>query len=243
MAGFLPASESDLYRSRPFAEQTGVFPNSALLGQEKILFEARPSLFALHPLLIAVPLPFLFLFTAAGLYDAAAAHWDPLFTSIMAFLLFLIALPILYAVSSWRRRAYALTDQRVLARNGDAFDIATYDDVQDVTMKPGTSKIIFELTPPPPGQAMGLFGPRTRRLIWTAVPGAPSVASFAKSAAAFYRLRNRQRQLRENLVVASMNDRIVCAYCGGLIDVASLSPDNPRCPRCAAPITVAPTGF
>ena len=49
--------------------------------------------------------------------------------------------------------------------------------------------------------------------------------------------------MRQDLIMASMEDKIVCQYCGGFTTLAKLNPDNPRCPRCSAPIVVAPIGI
>jgi hypothetical protein len=242
VAGYLPANETDLSRSQPPSNRPGSFPATALLGQEKVIYETRPTLMGQHPVLVIAPLPLIVLFALVGVVGVVEMGWQPDLIGGLGFVEFIFFVPIIYALVSWRQTSYALTDQRVLKRSGESFETATYDDVQGVTMTPKSSKLVFELTPLAPGAASGLFGGRGRKIVWTAVPGAPAVVSFAQSAAMFYRVRNRQRQLRQDFVVASMSDRIVCAFCGGLLDVATLNPENPRCPRCSAPISVASAG-
>ncbi|MDE1837712.1 MAG: hypothetical protein KGJ23_14005, partial [Euryarchaeota archaeon] len=44
MAGFLPASEQDLQRMVPGSNRAGAFPRDSLLGEERVLFEARPGM-------------------------------------------------------------------------------------------------------------------------------------------------------------------------------------------------------
>ncbi len=129
---------------------------------------------------------------------------------------FLFAIPMLYAVNYWRTTAYALTDQRVIVSEGNSFQSATYDRVTDVTMGKGSSRLVFSLVPDtPPGTPPGRAGRKVPTLLWKGVPGAPAVASYAKSALQFYRLRQQQRLLRQNLVVSSLEDRVVCEYlCG-----------------------------
>jgi len=238
VAGYLPASEADLYRSRPGSNRPGAFPPTSLLGAEKVIYEARPRLLALHPILIIAPMPFILLLLLVGIVGVAEGLPGIAFAlGAIGFFVFLLLIPVLYAVYSWNRSAYALTDQRVLAAHGDSYDSAPYDQVENVALAPGSSKIVFQLVPLPgmlPAQA------RKRVLVWAAVPGAPGVAAYAKSAARFYSLRLRQRQLRQDLVASSMVHRIVCEYCGGLIDVTTISSDSPKCPRCSAPIRVAP---
>ena len=243
MGGYLPASESDLSMGRPANNRPGAFPASALLGHERVLYETRPRLLGLHAVLVIVPIPFVLLFVLVVVAGSVQMGFDGATVGGGTFVVLLLLIPVAYAVSDWTRSSYALTDQRVLARRGEAYQSATYDEIQEVTMKPGSSKVIFELTSTAPGQPRGLFASSTRRIVWPATPGAPAVASFAQSATEFYRIRNRQRQLRQDLVLSSMQDKIVCAYCGGLVDVASLSPESPKCPRCSAPIAIAPIGM
>jgi hypothetical protein len=228
---------------RPGNNHPGVFPASSLLGHEKVLYETRPGLIGLHGVLVIAPMPFVLLIVLAVVAGLVQMGFQGDLIGGGTFIALILLIPVAYAVSDWRRSSYALTDQRVLSRRGDSYQSATYDEVEEVTMKPGSSKVIFRLTPLAPGQPRGLFSGSGRQILWPATPGAPAVASFAQSASEFYRLRNRQRQLRQDLVVSSMQDKIVCAYCGGLVDVASLSPDGPKCPRCSAPITVAPIGM
>ncbi|MGD0258157.1 MAG: hypothetical protein ABSB90_09825 [Thermoplasmata archaeon] len=243
VAGYLPRSEGELARSLPGSNRLGIFPRSALLGEEKVVYETRPTFFGLRLLSFWIPLPVVALLILVVI-DAAFLP-DPAFgVAATGIFTFLFAIPMLYAVNYWRTTAYALTDQRVIVSEGNSFQSATYDRVTDVTMGKGSSRLVFSLVPDtPPGTPPGRAGRKVPTLLWKGVPGAPAVASFAKSALQFYRLRQQQRLLRQNLVVSSLEDRVVCEYCAALISVSTLQPENPRCPRCAAPITVAPLGM
>jgi hypothetical protein len=243
MAGYLPSSEADLERSRPPTSQLGVFPPTALQGGEKVLYECRPKISTAGWVVIVFFAFWVLALTAV--YTSSGMYWA---TPVGIFAVLLIALifasPILFVLARWRGAAYAMTDQRIVARHGSSFESAGYDQVFEVSLKGKSSTVIFRLQPPPAGTPSGLFGPsRNPTMTWTNVAGAPAVVSWAKSAVAYYRIRNRQRELRQQVTVASLMDRIVCPYCGARIDIATLAPDNPKCPSCSAPVIVAPMGL
>jgi hypothetical protein len=241
VAGFLPGSEGDLQQAQPGSNQPGVFPREALLGAEKVVYEARPRLFALHPYLIALPLPVIALIALAIVAGFAEGQGGIGLVGGGTFVLLPLLFPVLYAVYDARRSAYAITDQRLIVRSGDDYQSATFDTVRRVTLRTKSSTVDFDLVPPPGGPTGGFLVARKTRMTWKGLRGAAAVASFAQSAVEFYRLRNQQRQLRQNLVVSAMSGKIVCAYCGGMIDLSTVNPDAPRCPRCSAFLTVAPT--
>jgi hypothetical protein len=244
VAGSLPASEGDLLRSRPGSNRPGVFPPGALLAEEKIVYETRPRLMGLHPALVLAPLPFAFLFGAAIVVGVAQGVGGTGFAIAGVIVVLLILSPALYGVYDWRRTAYVITDQRVAVRSGDSYETATFEMVRNVSLAPDSSKVVFELLPPPDAPPRAGFRlSRKSRLVWVGLEGAPAVASFGQSAIEYYRLQNQQRLLRQSLVVSSMSNTVVCAYCGALVDLSSGSGSAPRCPKCSAFLTVAPSGL
>ncbi|MCI4350088.1 MAG: hypothetical protein L3K15_01035 [Thermoplasmata archaeon] len=241
MGGYLPSSEAELERVRPPTSRTGVFPVTALQGGEKVLYETRPKISTGRWVIIFVFGIFVLLF---ALVVATQPQDQGANLGAGIFALFLFALPIFIVLGLWSRVAYAMTDQRVLTRSGSDFQSVSYDQITSVSMTKKSATVVFHLAPPPAGSKTGLLGSsRAPTMVWSPVPGAPAVVSFAQSAVAYYRIRNRQRDLRQQVTVASLMDRIVCPYCGARIDIATLSPDNPKCPSCAAPVIVAPMGL
>ncbi len=183
MAGFLPASEGDLLRSRPGSNRPGVFPPGALLAEEKIVYETRPRLMGLHPALVLAPLPFAFLFGAAIVVGVAQGVGGTGFAIAGVIVVLLILSPALYGVYDWRRTAYVITDQRVAVRSGDSYETATFEMVRNVSLAPDSSKVVFELLPPPDAPPRAGFRlSRKSRLVWVGLEGAPAVASFGQSA-------------------------------------------------------------
>lgn len=243
MAGYLPQSENDLFLARPGSNRANAFPRSALLGDEKVLFEARPSTIALHPIVFwagVVWAVFFLLVAAAGAISQPAGAA----ALVGGFCLVVGLAPVLVVVASGGRTSYAVTDQRIVTRSGDTYDSVPLNRVIGARLGRRSSTVLFDLAPDPTeGRRRFLFGGEHPLLEWRAVPGAPGVATFANSAVRFYQIRQRQRQLRDAIVTTSLEDRITCDYCGAVIPLTSLSTDNPRCPRCAAPIIVAPGGI
>jgi hypothetical protein len=243
VAGYLPHSEGELFRARPGTNRDGVFPPSALLGEEKIIYETRARIIGLHPVFFwtsAVFLAFMGLVASFGVTQlgGGAAEYGAL-----GFVLLLGLGPFLVVVGLGRRTSYAITDQRVVSRVGDTYDSVPLARVEGVRIGRGSSTIVFNLAPDPSDPRHRILGSRPPTLEWKGIPGAPGVATYANSAVKFYQIRQRQKQMRDQLVSSSMEDRIACEYCGALISVSSLQSDNPRCPRCAAPILVAPLGI
>lgn len=241
MAGYLPRSEAELFQARPGSNRAGAFPPSALLGQEKIVYETRPGLIALHPVLFWSTLVWAIFF---GLVGATGVSEGIGGVGAALVLIFLIGfVPLLVIVAVPYRTSYALTDQRVVSRSGDTFDSVPMARVQTVLLGRGSSTLLFELAPDPADTRHRRLGSSRLLLEWKGVPGAPGVATYANSAVKFYQIAQRQKQLRDAIVSTSMEDRIVCEYCGAMVPVSSLEPDNPRCPRCSAPVLVAPLGM
>jgi len=242
VAGYLPRSEGQLFLSRPGSNREGVFPRSALLGAEKVLFETRPGMIALHPALFWGGLPIVILFLLVAAAGFSQGGLGAIGVASMVIVLLIALAPLLIVFGLWHRTSYALTDQRVVACRGDTFDSVPLERISAVQMDPGSSTIVFQFADNRPEHDLG-FLERKPAVVWKGVPGAPAVATYASSAVRYYRLRQDQKRLRESFVAASMEDRIVCEYCGGMIAVSSLNVDDPRCPRCTAPIRVAPIGI
>jgi len=237
MAGLLPESEDQLYRTRPGANQEGVFPRTALVGGEKVLYETRPSVSGLSPILFwgggAILVFFLLVLLTAAAEGTVAGV-----VAVGVFTLF-FGIPFFYAVYSWRTTAYAITDQRVVIRSGGVYASAPILQIRGLSLPSGSSKIIFEVALADGASPRTEFlGRRTPEIVWKATPMASSVLPFAQSAVAFYGIRDREQQLRQKLTIASRANKIVCAYCGAAIDPAAVNPSDPKCPNCAAPLTV-----
>jgi len=243
VAGYLPQSENDLFLARPGSNRDGAFPRSALLGDEKVLFEASPSVIALHPVVFWCGVVWAAFWVLIGGYGSTTGPIAAV-GALVGFCVIVGLLPVLIVVASGRRTSYALTDQRVATRSGDSFDTVPLARVSGVRLGRKSSTVVFDLVPDPSeGRRRFLFGGESPVLEWRAVPGAPGVATFANSAVRFYQIRQRQKQLRDAIVTTSLEDRITCAYCGAVIPITSISGDNPKCPRCAAPIVVAAPGI
>ena len=242
MAGYLPRSELELFRSRPGSNQPGVFPPTALLGQEKIVYEARPALRALSPVLFWVGIALLVFFSLIALVGMSSEGVDASGIGALIFLEVLAAIPLLIAVSRWWRTSYAITDQRVVAQRGDTFDSVPLTRVRWVRLGRASSTVVFELIPDANDPRPHTLGPKSPMLEWQGVFGAPGVATYANSAVRYFQIQQRQKQLRDAYVSTALEDRVLCEYCGLMIPVAELSVDNPKCPRCSAPVLVAPLG-
>lgn len=243
MAGYLPRSEGELYRARPGSNRPGSFPPSALLGAEKIVYETRPTLIGMQPLLFWAGVPVLVFFGLIAVVGAFSLGSSGAAVATLVFVLLIAFAPLLVAVGRWRRSGYAITDQRVVTRTGDTFDSVPLVRVSTIRLGRKSSTLVFELTPDTADAHSGLFGHRPPVLEWKGVPGAPGVATYANSAVRFFQMQQRQKQLRDAAVSTRLEDRVVCEYCGAMIPVNTLAPDNPRCPRCSAPILVAPLGI
>lgn len=233
----LAGSENDLFLSRPGSNQEGCFPRAALVGDERVLFEARPRLLARHRRIIFASLPFVIFFGLVLAVAVAQFGPNPAALGLFVFLEFLTLIPILYAISSWRATSYALTNKRVLVRAGDDYHTATLDQVREVSVKPGSDTVLFDIVR---GYSPGTGQAQIEQMVWSGTPGAPGVAVFAQRAALFYQIRMKQQRLRDEFVASSMSQRIVCDYCRGLVDLSRVNPADPRCPRCNAPITAGP---
>jgi len=241
VSGYLPRSESELALARPVSNVPGALPPEGVLFSEKIIYETRPRILSIHPIAIWVCVAFLGFVALLAIVGGAGNGYSLTVILTLGLVLGFPEFVILaWAVSSARRTSYALTDQRVILRHGDDFTSAPYHQVGQVFAKRRSSTVVFQLIPPPPGTA----GPASSKpIVWRGVRGAPAVAAFAMSASRFYTLQQQQKMLRQDIVTASLEDKVVCEYCRAYIPIAELNPNNPRCPRCAAPIAVAPLGM
>ncbi len=240
MSGFLPQSETELQRSRPGSNRPGSLPQTALLGAEKVVYEDHPRALSLHPVAFWVTLP-IFVFFALLVAVAGSTPQPGGAEETIGLAIFLVVPPgavLLWAVGSTRSTTYALTDQRVVLRSGSEVVSLPYSEVGEIAVK-GKSKVIISTKSTAASTARG----QRSSMVWRGVRSAPSVVSYAQSATQFYQLRLQQRQIRQDLITSSMEEKILCQYCGGLSPLSKLNPEDPRCPRCTAPIVVAPIGI
>jgi len=245
VSGFLPQSETDLQRTRPGSNTPGALRTNALLGGEKVIYEDHPRALGLHPVLFWAALPVALLFGAVIVVGATTSSGaEVLVLGIFGTVVFVLppVVVMAYAVSSARRTAYALTDQRVIFQSGDESVSIPYDQLGGVSVRGRSSTIAFEIRTAAAVPRSRLFRGTTPSLLWKAVRNAPAVASYAQSASQYYRLRLQQTQIRQDLIKASLEDKVFCQYCGGFVLLSQLNPKDPRCPRCYAPIVVAPLG-
>jgi hypothetical protein len=198
---------------------------------------------SLHPALFWLSVPVALFFTLVAVVGVTQPGGGAILYVTLGIILLIGYGPLLAVVALWRRTSYAITDQRVVSRNGDSFDSVPVGRVRGVHLGRRSSTLVFDLAVDPSDPRGVGKGSRPPTLEWNGVPGAPGVATYANSAVRFYQLRQRQKQLRDTIVSSSMEDRVVCEYCGAMIPVATLAPDNPVCPRCSAPVLVAPIGI
>lgn len=219
----------------PAANAPGVFPRELVDADETIVFEARPSLWGMYGGRLLV-----FGFWEALLLTAMAGDGQMVSEpGIAAFLLGLFALPLIWWWMAWRRTRYALTDRRVLSISGVIsrdFRAASYDEVQNLRL--AGSAIIFDGSPTG-SRAWSRRSGAVRRIEWRALPYPQQVYDFAQGAFGIRTREARAETLRQQLSARVMEGKVVCAYCGGILDVRSIDPAAPNCPRCGAPV-VAP---
>jgi hypothetical protein len=243
VSGYLPQSETELQHARPVSNEPGALPREAILYNERVIYESHPRGLSVHPVAFWVSVAVVAFFLLIGVVGSIGGDTSlGIAVAIVLFFSFPFLIVILWVFYSARQTTYALTDQRVILRRGDDFSSYPYTQVSAVESESRSSKVIVLLASPDhatPGA--GSFPPPP--MTWKGVRGAPAVAAYAMSATRFYTLRQKQKMLRQDIVTASLEDKIVCEYCRSYIPVAGLDPDNPRCPNCSAPLTVAPIGM
>ncbi|HZY91887.1 MAG TPA: PH domain-containing protein [Thermoplasmata archaeon] len=234
MSPDFPQTESELVQRRPGSNQSGVFPRKWLLRDERILYETRPGLWSLYWGRITLFLAFALLLLVDAMspeFLYSAAYWG--------FEGFLFLVPLGLVVLAWRGRAYALTNRRVLSIEGmfsSAFEYANYDEIQNLTSTQGsTGEIRFDVGSAGGGMRARATG-RPKRIRWRAVPNTPEVYNFVQDAFRIEVLTAAKDQEYDALVRQTMEGRMVCEYCGGLIDLAQLNSRSPKCPQCGAPV-------
>jgi hypothetical protein len=225
-------TQDGLLTQLPASNIPGVLPRDILPPGERVLYETRPGLFSLF----GGRLIFIALWTAIWVYGGIVIP-DPIGAGILG-LPTTIWLAIL--LLQWRHRVYALTDQRVIrisGMRGSEFQDAAYTQIHNLTSE--SDGIRFDTTPPPSVGAHHIL-PRGRSIKWDSISDVPRVYTFVQEAFAVG-----LRRLQENAVTQAAIDRITstsvrCQYCGGLINLATMDPSNPRCPSCNAPV-ILPT--
>lgn len=239
MSADFPKSEAELVQRRPGSNQPGVFPRKWLLRDERVLYETRPIIWSLYwgRICVFVALFLLFLVDATyPQYASSAGYWG--------FEAFLLVAPLSIIYLAWRGHAYAITNNRVLAAEGmisSNVEYATYEQVESLTAaQGGVADIRFDLAPSTGTHLIGAGKPK--RIRWRSVPNAAAAYNFVQDA---FRIRtwvNAQTAQFDAFVQASLEGRIACAYCGGLIDLKSLNPAAPKCPQCGAPVRIGNSG-
>jgi hypothetical protein len=234
-----PKTETDLLLNLPPTNQPGVFPRRLLTGDERVLFETRPSLLGLYWGRLTIIAIWVLLFAAA------TAATPSLQTNPAGW--FFIGFPVVIAivyVLIWQKTAYALTSRRVLRLSGlrqTDFADASYDQVEGLTLVSGTSGgIKFDATPPnAPSRVIG--GRKYAKTIyWNALPESPRVYTFIQQAFSLHANQAVEKGVRAQLLARLRQGRITCEYCHALVDVQQVNVSSPKCPQCGAPL-VAPT--
>ncbi len=214
--------------SSPVNNMPGVFPRDVLPPGERVLYETRPGLLALF----GGRLIFIILWSALWVYAGFAIN-DPVGSAIF---LSPTTIWLVVLLLQWRHRAYALTDQRVIriaGARGFEFQDASYSQIHNLVSEEGG--IRFDTTPPPPIGGHSIFA-RGRVIRWDSISDVPRVYTFVQEAFAFGLRRNQAYALAQATINRIAATSIRCEYCGGLIDLATMNPSNPRCPSCNAPV-------
>jgi hypothetical protein len=240
-----PRSETELLQFRPPSHQDGVFPRRLLLPGERVLFETRPVSMAWNRWLYALLL-FLFvsdlIVTSAAIIVAAANNPASNAVAIVFALLGGIGivlwggiLALLYR--SRRSTAYALTQRRVLAVAGfwsSRFQFLDRSQITRMWSPDGQGRwIAFEA--PSSVQA----GARGAGLVdWKDVPWGPRTMAFVQGAFALEARLDATDAAAQHRRTVILTDRVVCEYCGNLVQVAEGEEPPRTCPRCSAPLPV-----
>jgi hypothetical protein len=243
VSGNLPASEVALIREQPISNQPGSLPRYAALYGERVLYEAHPRPIGLHPVAFWVCFPLLLFFGLITLAGIADGQFAPAIAagSVVLFVL-PFAIVVAWVFTSARSITYALTDQRVILRTGDDLTGIPYDAVAKIEAHPKRDTIV--ITPALRPQGTELHRPFTAPVMtWRAVRRVSQVAWYANLASRFFVARARQPVTRPVPAPPYVEESITCEACGARIPVSNLNPAVPRCPRCSAPIRVAPSPF
>lgn len=238
MSSDLPTTESELLLRMPDSNQSGALPRKWLLRGERILFETRPSLWSLYWGRIVLVLAFFLLVLIDATdptYQTSAAYWG--------FEGFILVVPLGIVYAAWRGRAYALTSQRVLAMSGlvsPSLEYASYEEVQNLTSSGGTSgEVRFDIGAPGNAGAYPRAAGRPRQIRWRGLRNAPAVYNYLQDAFRIRVIAGAKEATMDAFVREALVGRIVCEYCGGLIDLERVDRSAPKCLQCGAPLTLA----
>jgi hypothetical protein len=230
-----PTTETELLQRRPISFRQDAFPRKWITADERVLFETRPSLLGIYWGRLALFLGFATLLLVDATYPMylySAGYWG-----FEAFL-FLVPTGVVYL--AWRGRAYALTNQRVLETSGlvsPTVEYARYDEVQNLTVGTGaTGDLRFELGAPGGSKVGRAAAGRPKKVVWRSVPMAPQVYEFVQDAFRLAALQDAQKRVRADFIGRALRTRIVCEYCGGLIEFDPDKKSETKCPSCGAPV-------
>lgn len=234
MAGDDPSAQSwtALTLNPPVSNQPGVFPRKLIEPHESVLFETRPGLWGKY-------WPGLVFFGFFFVTVLGGSVLDGQLLSGIAIVVVLFGIPIALIVLAWMRTAYALTDRRVLSVSGlfsRSFQMAGYDEVQNLTAGSGSSgTIVFDTNTTRRG-LLARGSRMSQRIVWSKVPYCGQVYEFIQHAFGVRSAEAQKENVRKALLAHAMQNTIPCAYCGGAIDIRSVNLSNANCPRCGAPL-------
>jgi Bacterial PH domain len=229
-----PTSWTQLALNLPASNAPGAFPPPLIDAGESVIFETRPSLWALYwgrLLLFGA----IFLLLLAGSIGDGAIASEP---ALSATLLALFALPLVWIGLAWYRTAYALTDQRVLSVAGVTFRdfrALPYDQVENLSMRAGMNGDLVFDTSATEGTLLGRGRGAARRIVWAGVPYTQRVYEFLQDAFTIHSAKNQEESVRKALAARARENKLPCQYCGSLVDLRGLNLARPTCPFCGAP--------
>jgi hypothetical protein len=239
-----PQTESTLLLNLPPTNQPGVYPRSLLTGDERVLFETRPSLVAMYWGRLTLLLLWALLFIGATIGVGLSGGGLTFLIVAGSILDAPVVILILLVIFLWHQTVYALTNRRVMRLSGlrrSTFVDAPYDQVQNLTLVPGFSGgIKFDATPPGAPSRLIVGRKFAKTVYWNALSDSPRVYTFVQQAFALHSQTAVEKGARLALIARLHEGRITCEYCRALVDIQQVNTSSPKCPRCGAPL-VAPS--
>ncbi len=237
LLGSVPSQEQVLLQRLPPSHREGAFPRSLLAPNERIVFETKPRLvgFVGVPLLVSVI--WSMIWGGAFIATFNVANWAGEVAAIIILIAPVWCWPLL-RFRNWRGSAYALTDVRVVRRSGSGgsqLQDARYDLVQQV-QSDGTTLRFRIARIAGAGAAYHGGGLLGDQVVWKDVEFAAQVQVFAQAFIALYAQKIRDDQILQALRLRATANKVTCAYCKSLVDLAVLPAQRFKCPNCSAPI-------